>query len=702
MPRTSNLRFTEQQENDLAPYLLERLSSLQADNQDRINVDQEAWRRYKLDVKNRLNIQSSIWRLSNLPVPVFPMVMEHFVSRCEDATIGEKPYFHFEAVGNADARKTMLYDRYFNWKLDDQARVHEALQDKQLSVFIQKATIQKAVYDRQVARWIDREKRILYDKAKGEPVEILGFGPVIEKDRDNPWFEQLDPIQPPPLSLDPGALPEGVPPAPKTRWHLQVDPTVILENMAGDGVYEWKLPPDGIDREEIIYAGAKSQNVLYDRFLCPIDAKSVDEADVVCELDDKPLTWYRKNWLERPWCRWADYESTLKSGDATPKTGIQSTQNSPDRQPEARSFDRVNPVRRVLEFWVRRDVLGNGNGEPQEFVCFLDPELKKLIYYEYQAKVCPDFKRPYTITAIGKIGNSWCGVSIWERAKEIFESVDRLFNGEFFRSLQQANPPKGGDPTVAVEEPKNIEYDPIKYYELQQGKTMDDLLTYAKVPDTNQRSHMVAEFMIFWLQLWLGISNIAQGDYAAIPENSTKYGIQKTLQEASMLGRRWIRRVISSDEDHLTKLVLITIVTLPENQKETFEFADGDSRQAAELDAAEIRSLRMHVTLVMSQKHEEQMVERAQTALAAQEKYFLQLSPEVRAAMRPLLLEILTSLGYKDVEALLPAVQAMPLHPSMMGGEPLQNAALAGAAPPVAPNVSGTPPATAPAPASPA
>src|SRR3990167_8629979 len=392
MPRTSNLRFTEQQENELVAYLLQRLESLQGDNQDRINTDREAWRRYQLDVKNRLNEQGNIWRLSNLPVPVFPMVMEHFVSRCEDSTIGEKPYFHFEAVGNADEQKTMLYDRYFNWKLDDQARVHEALQDKQLSVFIQKATIQKAVYDRKVARWIDREKRILYDRAKNEPVEILGHGPVIEKDIDDPWIEQLDPVQPPPATLEPGAIPDGMPQPPKTRFHLRADSTVVLENMEGDAVYEWRIPPDGIDRKEVIYAGSRSENVPYDRFLCPMNAKSVDDADVVGELDDKPLTWFRKNWLERPWCKWAHYENSVKSGDATPKTGIQSSQNPPEKQPENLGFDKLNPIRRVIEFWVRRDVLQNGAGEPQEFVAFVDPELKKLVYYEYQAKICPDFR----------------------------------------------------------------------------------------------------------------------------------------------------------------------------------------------------------------------------------------------------------------------------------------------------------------------
>lgn len=694
MPRISNLRFTQQQEEDLVVYLMESKASLEANNADRIKTDREAWQRYLLDVKLRSNSTGNIWRLSNLTVPVFAMIIEHFVSRSEDTVIGDKPYFHFEAVGNSDERKIQLYDRYFNWKLDDQAKVYEALQDKQPAVYIQKASIQKAVFERKVSRWIDREKKVLFDKQTNEAVEILDYGPVVEDEAE--WLDQVDPIAP----TRPAGVP-GMPDEINTRKHLKADPSLVMD----EARYEWRLPPDGLAREEVVYAGPKSENVRFDHFLCPMDAASVEAADRVCELCDKPLTWIRENWLERPWATWASVQTSMRNGDATEKT----TQREPagakivsNQLPENRTFDRLNPVRRVWEFWVRRDVLNNGEGEPQEFVAFLDPDLRKLIYYEYQAKVCPDFKRPYTVTSLGKVQNSWCGISIWEKGKEIFDSIDRLWNGEFYRTLQQANPPKGGDPTVAEEEPDDIVYDPTKYYKLKPGKIMEQLLSYAKVPDTNQRSQMVLEYMVFWLQLWLGISNIAQGDYASVPENSTKYGIQKVLQESAMLGRRWIRRVISADEEHLTKLTLIALATLPQNQKETFDFADGDTRQVAELDATEIRSLKMHVQLRMAQSHEEQMVERSNVALSLQEKYFLQLSPEVRDAMRPLMLEVLTNLGYKDAEALLPTVQAMPLHPSMMGGEPLQNAALAGAAPPVAPNVAGAAPETAPAAAPPA
>jgi hypothetical protein len=660
--RSSHLRFTPEQEAKLGAYLSQRMESLRQDNAERIRTDLKAWARYDLDVRTRDAIDGDIWKLSNLPIPAFAMICEHFTSRCEDGTVAETPFFNFQAVNVLDEQKALVYDRYFNWKIADQAKAHEALLESNLPVFIQRAAILKATYLKEESTWSEYDVRVLHDIETEQPVEILDHGPIIEDDPDSAFEEQPDP-----LSVI--AKEEPV----KMRKHLRADPTFVFS----DDQHYWDFPANGINRRHMLYCGPKSEQVSTERFFCPMDAASVDAADVVMELSDRTFAWFQAMWLERPDYSWATYGPQFVVGDAQPKT--ERTQDNligvtPDRRnPENRAYDTQNPVREVAEFWVRRDVLGDGKRDPQEFVVYMDVQLKVLVYYEWQAKICPDMRRPYTVTSLCKRPNRWCGESIWGRGERLFEAVDRLFNGEFYRTLQQGNPPKGGDPNATTDEVDTIEFNPNKYYPLKQGKTMDDLLSYAKVPDTNQRTQMVLEFIIFWIQLWLGVSNIAQGDYAAVPENSTKYGIQKTLQEASMLGRRWIRRKILSDEEHLTKLVKIAISTLPKNAQETFEFADGDTRQLAVLAAAEIKTLNVHVKIIESQHHEENDIERCNAALGVQERFFTQLNPEVRAAMRPLLSEMLIDLGFKNPDELLPDFMAMPLTESMMGGDPTKS-----------------------------
>lgn len=655
MPTTSNFRITQEQEKKLIIYLNARRLSLQDDNRDRLKIDSDAWARYWMDVRHRNALAGQIYPLSNLPLPVFAMVADHFVSRLEDSTSADEPYFHFEAVNVEGDAKRLTYNRYFNWKLG-MGKCHETMVDSNLASFIQKASILKAVFSKEVSQWREMDVPVLHNRATSQPIEILEHGPILQEDE---FVSMPDPV-------DKSAL----------RQHLKADPTFILDL---ETRHYWALPADGINRSQVLFAGAKSEQVSYDRFFCPSDARTVDEADCVLELQDQMASWYRSMWLERPWCKWADYEQQVMTGNSTPKTatvsengGITSNPSGAAGRPvENRSFDTLNPLRRVGLFWVRRDVLTDGHSSPQEFAVWMDLDLNVIIYYEWQALLCPDKLRPYSVTALSKPPNRWCGVSIWERGHDLFDAVDRLFNGEFYRTLQQANPPKGGDPTAAKEEPTSIDYDPTKYYDLKQGKTMDDLLQYAKVPDTNQRTQMVLEFIIFWIQLWLGVSNIAQGDYAAAPENATKYGIQKTLQEASLLGRRWIRRKLMSDEDHLAKLVKIVIATLPENQEETYLFTDGDQQQLATIMGAEIKTLQIQVKIVEEQHHEAQDIERCNAALAVQERFFSQLSPEVRAAMRPFLIEILTMLNFKDPEAALPDFAATPMTEAMMGGAPL-------------------------------
>jgi hypothetical protein len=254
------------------------------------------------------------------------------------------------------------------------------------------------------------------------------------------------------------------------------------------------------------------------------------------------------------------------------------------------------------------------------------------------------------------------------RGKHLFDGIDRMFNGIFYRTLQQANPPKGGDPSAARDESPEIPYDPTKYIELNKGRTIDDYLQYAKVPDTNQRSDSVMNFLIYIVQLWLSVSNLAQGDYSDLPSNNTATGIDTTIAETSLSKRSAIRRKLEADEEHLTKLVKIVIATIKEDAQEVFEFTDGDKRMMATIMGAEVRTLNMHVSVVEQTHFRQADIDRCKTALQVIAPYFAQLNKEVRAVMRPFILEILHQLGFKNAEKKLQEFEGVPMS-SEMGGQ---------------------------------
>ena len=654
MPRRSNFILTQEQEQELVTYALTRVGQLKTDNEERIREDKRSWEAYENDVKWREGNHDTIFHLSNLHLPLTAMVVEHFMAAEEEAVVDEPPYFEFSPVGPSDVQRVRPYNKYYDWKLNTKAKTHSNLQDGILPINIQRAAIFKAVFDENVAKWIDRDRDILLEKATRAPIEILEHGPII-KDEDQ-WEDRPDMTALPPPEMPMEEM--GAWQAP-TRKHLVADPSFVLDEAA----HEWGKPDLGLEREEVLYRGPKSVQVAYDRFLCPMDAKSVDEADVVAELYDQGLDWYRRMWQDgRSWAKWQEVESELKSEDATPKTeGQQKTDTK-----EALGFDTKNPKRAVVELWVRRDVLGWG--KPQEFVLFVDVKLQKAIFYEFQAKVCPDFKRPYTAIAAGKTKDRWWGLSIPEKVRQYQLEADKQMNGELHRNKIRANPFKGGDKTALKDSETEIVADPEGYIEVKTNRRLDEAIQTVTLPDSDTRTQFLVEYVVSFVQRWLGVSDISQGDYSKVPENATAYGIEKTVTQGSKINKRWIRRIVRGFEEHVLKLVQIAMATLEANAVEVFQFTEGKDVLSAQMSASEIKEIEINVTLRLKKVKDQQTIERAKTALEVQSQWFA--TPAVlQEYARPLFAQILETLGYENTDELLPIIPMMPA-PAVPGEAP--------------------------------
>lgn len=630
MPRTSNLVLTEQQERELVDYLINRKRTLVDDNNTRIEADRVSWQAYENDVAWRKGDPAAIFKLSNLHLPLTATVVEYFLARAEEACVDQAPYFDFEPIGPSDVQRAKNYNQYYNWKLDTKGKTFTTLQDAMLSMFVQRATILKATFVDQKSVWNEKNKRVLYDRETGQPIEVLNHGVIIED--EDIWDEFAG---------------EG-----GTEQRLRADPTIVFN----EARHEWREVT--LRREEVLYRGPKSHEVEYDAFLCPNNASSVDAADVVCEVYDRELDWFARLWLDRPWAKWSDVQSLFTTGDASAKTDGQAKLDTKENL----SFDTKNPKRKALEFWVRRDVLGWGT--PQEFVIFIDEDTQRAVYYEFQAKVCPDMKRPYTVIAVGKTRNRWWGKSLPEKISQYQLEADKQFNSEGYRNKIRANPFKGGDRSQMKDPDANLDSDPEKYLDLKPGAKLEDVLQFATIPDLDERTQFLVDYIIKQVQLWLGVSNIAQGDYSNLPDNNTKYGIEATLVESSKISKRWIRRILRSLEEHVLKLVQVAMATIPQNAVEVFQFTEGKQTIETSLTADEIRSVEVNVKLRMRKRDASDNIERARAALDVQARYMATPVP-YQPFVRPLLADILAELGYKNVDELLPPIPVMPGVPLM-------------------------------------
>lgn len=653
--RPTNFVLDQVQETELAEYLIKRETSLRADNIDRMKADADAWALWDNECKRRAT-KGTIFELSNVQLPTTIGIVEYFLSRCEDELADTGPFLNFKPVGVTDAEKAKAYRHYFNWKVDTQGKASVVMRDALLPAILQRAHILKATHFIDTRRWIDRDRRILMDNRTGQPVLVPDRGPIIEGEDE--FVEMPDPVA---AVMQPAAPAPVDPSQPQTipgRWHLKADPSVIFD----PAIHSWQPAPAGLDREEVIYRGPKSVPVDYDRILIPSSAASPDEADIIIESDDKDFSWFETMWIERPWLTWDSMRAQLAQGDATSKT----EGGKKDDDKEKLGFDNKNPKRKVLECWVRRDVLGWGPKGPQEFVAFIDVETRKLIYYEWQAKVCPDFNRPYTAIAVGKAKNRWWGKSLPEKISQYQEEIDRQHNGELYRNRMNATPLKGIDKTVTEEEEDGLVFDVAKVYNLKKGKTMKDFVSFAEMPNLDFKTAELAALEMDMVRQWLGVSRVGQGDYQDMPNNPTATAVEQTQASSALVSRRMNRRIIRGFEAHATKLVQIAMATMPDNAEETYEFSEGDDRITGSMTAKEIRGISINVELVISKRFSKQKSENAQKALEVQDRY-MQTPDPMKPLVRPLLLEILESLEYNDAERLLPLpapVMPMALPPA--------------------------------------
>lgn len=616
----TNLKINKKQEEKLLKYLLDRVEQLKEDNRERIEHDKISWKMYHNDRTDRVGYDS-IFSNSNLSIPMTSLVVDHFMARAEDEITGTSPYFKFEAQGAGDQESAEAYDKYFNWKLEDKGQTRERLEESYLHLFIQRALVLKSTYKEEVSTWYDYERNGLFNRERGEFEEIPGEGPIIEGEAQ--------------------FIPEMNPMTGETELRLANDPSFQMI----PGVHEFQPLPQGVPTQQVKYKGPRSEVIDSDRFLCPTTAESLEDADIVVELYDKDMRWAQKMFLDREWINFGDYYN-LVNKDANPRSPIEKNE---DRVENLDFDNEENPSIQILECWVKRDVLGTG--DPQEFCVFVDPEAKKILYYEFVAKLTPDNRIPYTAVSIGKDRNKWCGKSLPERIRSFQEYVDKQFNSQSYRNELAANPIMGVNPQAVEDEPEDVELHAGKIFELKDQYNIDDFLQFSAIPNVDIKTQELIDFVFGIVQLWLGVSNMAQGDYQALAPANTATGVEATLREASKIGRRWMRRIVRGFEEHLTKLVQVAMATMDE--EEVFEYMEGDVRAFGVMTPEAIRNIGINTKVILSQDQGQRAIEKANLALQTQDRYF-QSPPEMRPFIRPMLKRILDAMGFERTDELLP------------------------------------------------
>lgn len=630
----------------MSTYIDQRLSSLDATNKERIEADKRSLERYEHDRADRAR-RGGIFSQSNVPLPLTAMVVDHFRSRAYDELLGERPFFTVRPQGANDRNKAQAIQRFSRYKLVDEADIETAFDHIITAAHTQRAGISKGIYHEDKDTFERMGLKALHDVSvqPPKPVEILGVGKILE---DAEWIEQPDPLaEPPPPSADPMAPP----PAPATRIHLKADPSFILDASK----HQFIPLGEPVEFTRTLYAGPKSVLVESADFRAPDDCADLKDADFVAEYYDQTADWVIDRFLERAWCKKEDYLVALKAFGADKKTGAGAEDNENPPRPdqiEGLNFDHRTHRVPIAECWFKWDV--KDTGRPQYVVVFWDKRNKKPIFYDYQANLSPTGRHTYKAVTIARSRKRWWAYSIPELVEAFQEYIDEQFNRHSYRNRINANPIIAENPDAIVEKKRLSEIGPFETVLLENGKTIADYLQAFVFPNADMDTQELLDRCIDFVKLWLGISNLTQGDYSEVPQNTTAFGQDKTLNESAKLSRHHIRQVGRGLRLHLTDLVQILVATM--DDEEVFYFNDGDVSLMGQMSADQVRSLTLDVSLVVGRAQNSQAIQATTLATQLVEKYATMLvqAPWMAKIVRPLYKISLRLLGFDEVDELLP------------------------------------------------
>jgi hypothetical protein len=648
MPRPSNLRLTHEQETALDTYISQRLDALDASNASRILADRRSRDRYKNQRKDR-EIKDTVYEHSNVPLPLTSLVVDYFLGRTHDEILGEKPFFSARPQGASDREDARAIERFARYKLCDQAGLEDSIDDALTSLHVQQALFLKAVHKEEVDEFERYGLKALHDTSVNppKPVQIAGVGFILE---DATWVEQVDPASM--IAPAPGA---PAPAQPATRMHLEADPSFIFDPVKHAMM---PLPPDTpVPFRRVLYSGPKSEEIKSENIRAPMDARSFEEADFIAEYSDRTADWLLDRFLERSWFKADDYRSQLSSQNANAKTpGMQPEASSrvdiQEDKVENKAFDTRTRRVPVAECWITWDVLERGR--PQRIVVWWDRERKKSVYYEYQANVSANGRHPYRAVSLGRDECTWWGLSIPELVEQFQEYVDLQFNRHSFRNSINANPIIGTNPDAIQEKVPLSQIRPGMTVTLENNRTIQDFLQAFVFPNADLDTEMLLDKCVYFVQLWFGISNLAQGDYGDVPQNTTAFGQDATLREAAKYSRRITKRAQSGIKLHILDLVQVMVATMDEQEK--FFFTEGGQSLSGTITADRVRALTIDVSMVVGRAQNAQAIQATNLAIQIVEKYAMMLvqSPWMAEIVRPLYTTSLRLLGFDDVEQLLP------------------------------------------------
>lgn len=351
---------------------------------------------------------------------------------------------------------------------------------------------------------------------------------------------------------------------------------------------------------------------------------------------------------------------------ARPKTGAETPRRNEAEAPDSMEPDnrRINAPVSLIEAYLRCDPLDTG--KPVRIYAVFAPEADLLLRCDYLENITPGGTVPIFPLRWWKVPNRIAGRGYPDVYEDPNDHIDALHNSADWRDRFAAQPISGFHRNALADPDKlDGEMDLSKPVELAEGKSINDFIEFAAVPDLSSRTIELMNQVLQMQQMRTGITSASQGELKGVPSANTATGTRDIISRGSTL----LKWPIDDVRQDLLQAVAYAVKLLYANQDtdETFNWGEGDARELIELKVEEVRDMDVDVTFELSQTQNQELMQNAQAAVGFIQTYLAIPEPE-KAAVRPLFVQLLNCLGFRNAEQSIR--EPIPMPPGGMAIDP--------------------------------
>lgn len=641
-----------------------------------------------------------IFAESNLTVPMSRRIAQQQIARAVNYFMGTEPWFGAYPVGKSDVEGADVVDKYCKYKAK-QACLKDTIIAATEGAIIRGETVTKTIYKQNWTQF-KKEASIAVDP-NGMPYVATDADYIYETDQ---WVQvqvngPTDVEQEMPDDQQTMNAPEN----PVYAWVLKRDgQTQLPEGVSSPQGLKFEVQI--VPRRKVDYIGADSQPVYYKDFLAPLDAHSLDEADTVVHLYDKPAIEVASIYVSalqggggqttrEQAAKIFESLQELVNQDATkksfaskerPELGESSgvgTENKSDSDSETDKSD--EPMVEIAEVYMHFDA--DEDGVQEDIVMMLDRKSRRPLFYDYVANRTPNGKRPFKVTRVNRVEGRWHGIGTMEVFQPLQEVVDLLVN-RWNLSQSRSGNVVFWNPELTLEGEEN------PHLELNGGETytpkgnIDPEQILKVIPLYDIKGREIYKEIEFFMQVAINMSGVSHvNDAAMLGMDTSKLatGVKNIERSGQEMFSIYLSQLQDGLESILRDFCLYTLAYM--DKKEAFLYTEDEDVQMLEFTPEQAeRQMDLDIRLEMTRyKNEQELVQAQQASSKVIEFYTL--PPELQVRTAKLYRQMLKAMQVSHVDEIIqPGFQIPPQgqQGQAMGGQPINTANnMSGQQPPV-------------------